>query len=104
MYRSNRFGCFFFAQIGEFFERFADLNNTSIDDDEKQAGVERLSVFGPFATMDVLTKGDLTKHDEYWNMPASKIYTKLLFDKVGRDIQKDLETIKKAQANGGVKR
>ena len=53
--------------------------------------------------MDSLTGGDLSKHDEYWNMPADKIYTKLLFNKVSRDIQKDLETIKKAKANVGTK-
>jgi hypothetical protein len=68
------------------------------------AGVHRLSAFGPFATMDYLTKGDLSKHDEYWNMPADKIYTKLLFDKVARDVEKDLKKIKEAQSNERTKR
>lgn len=94
---------FFFAKIGEFFERYQELNNSPIDEDEEQAGVQRLAAFGPFATMDSLTGGDLSKHDEYWNMPADKIYTKLLFNKVSRDIQKDLETIKKAKANVSTK-
>lgn len=95
MHRSGWFDCFFFAQIDEFFSRYQALNESEVDEDDLAAGIDRLNVFGPFATMDYLTNGDLTKHDEYWNMAAEKIYTKLLFDKTKRLIQKDLEQIKK---------
>jgi len=47
--------------------------------------------------MDTLTGGDLTKHDEYWKLPAELIYTKLLYDKNVRDFQKDLRKIKEVQ-------
>ena len=95
MYRGDWLGCFFFAQLDSFFTRYQALNESEVDEDDLAAGIDRLNVFGPFATMDYLTGGDLSKHDEYWNMPADKIYTKLLFDKTKRLIQKDLEQIKK---------
>ena len=47
--------------------------------------------------MDTLTGGDLTKHDEYWKLPAELVYTKLLFNKAVREFQEDYKKIKEAQ-------
>ena len=56
--------------------------------------------FGVFLTMDTLTNGDLTKHDEYFKLPARLVYNKLLLEKVRGDYQRDLQRIKEMKANG----
>jgi hypothetical protein len=104
MYRSNRGCSFFFVQISIFVERYKVLNESEVSEDEVSAGVHKLNAFGPFATMDTLTNGDLEKHDRYWKLPAELIYKKLAYDKVVRRFQTDLQKIKTLKENAKRKR
>lgn len=97
MYRSHWIDCFFFAQIYDFIKRFEALSKVDEDKDEIAAGVNRVQRFGVFATMDTLTNGDLTKHEEYWKLPVELIYTKLLYNKSVREFQEDYRKIKETQ-------
>jgi hypothetical protein len=52
-----------------------------------------VQAFGVFATLDTLAGGDVTKHDVVWKLPAKQVYTKLLYDKMVRNYQRDLKKI-----------
>lgn len=69
---------------------FQELSN-DLTDEEKEAGAEELQEFGYSLTLDVLTKGDLLKSDDWLSLAYAKIFRKLCIDKKRYDINKTLQ-------------
>jgi hypothetical protein len=69
---------------------FQELTN-ELTDEEKDAGAEELQEFGYSLTLDVLTKGDLLKSDDWLKLAYAKIFRKLCIDKKRYDINKTLQ-------------
>lgn len=67
-------------QLHTFLANYQEMFDDHYKQDEIDAGVEELEVFGIFSTADRLSGGDLLKMDLVLNMPASVIYTKLYLD------------------------
>jgi len=82
-----------YVQIVEFVKDFSLLNESDTDEDEAAAGIHKIQAFGIFATLDTLANGEILKHNEIWKLPAKQVYTKLLYDKVVRNYQRDLKKI-----------
>lgn len=78
-------------QVSEMIKiEFQELTN-ELSDDEKEAGAEELQEFGYSLTLDVLTKGNLLKSDDWLNLAYAKIFRKLCIDKKRYDINKTLQ-------------
>lgn len=78
-------------QVSEMIKiEFQELTN-EMSDEEKNAGAEELQEFGYSLTLDVLTKGDLLKSDEWLKLAYAKIFRKLCIDKKRYDINKTLQ-------------
>ncbi|WP_194141091.1 hypothetical protein [Flavobacterium hungaricum] len=78
-------------QVSEMIKiEFQELSN-DLTDEEKNAGAEELQEFGYSLTLDVLTKGDLLKSDDWLRIAYAKIFRKLCIDKKRYDINKTLQ-------------
>jgi len=78
-------------QVAEMIKiEFQELSN-DLTEEEKNAGAEELQEFGYSLTLDVLTKGDLLKSDEWLKIAYAKIFRKLCIDKKRYDINKTLQ-------------
>jgi hypothetical protein len=69
--------------------------------EELNAGVEELQVFGYINVLDKMTKGNILKYDKYLKMPYSKIFRKMCLDKTRYEITKSLQenASRKSQTN-----
>ena len=81
---------FFFAQFNDWQERWKGLYESTADENEIAAGIEKLQAFEWFATLDALAKGDVTKYDTILDTEANVIYTKLLKDKTENEYVENL--------------
>ncbi|WP_228853258.1 hypothetical protein [Aegicerativicinus sediminis] len=61
----------------------------SVNNDLKEAGIDRLNEFGYSATLDELAKGNLLIYDQWLELPYMKIFRKLCLNKVKGEIQKN---------------
>lgn len=85
-----------FDKINEFLEKYRKLFEGEVEAEEQMAGVEVLSKFGSFPTIDRLAIAYGKTHDEVLAMPAEIVYTKLLYDLESSEYQEKLHKIKSA--------
>ena len=85
---------FFFAALSKFFERFKRLNDYVADDDEKEAGIERLSNLSAFGTPLSLARKTNMTPEQVLQRPAEEIYMILLYDFEQSEFEKRLRQIK----------
>ncbi len=64
---------------------------SELDNDEKQAGAERLMDFGYTAAVDNIARGDLLKHEAVLQKPYAVVFRKMCLDKVNNDIRKQYQ-------------
>lgn len=57
-------------------------------------GGERMSKFGIFNTLEMLSGGDATKYKYYLNLSYSEVFTILLMRKTASDLAREMEKIK----------
>jgi len=85
---------FFFAALSKFFERFKRLNDYVADEDEKEAGIERLSKLSSLGTpLSVARRTNMTL-EQTMKRPAEEIYMILLYDFEQSEFEKRLRQIK----------
>lgn len=62
---------------------------TEISEEEKNAGVEMLEEFGYAVTLDVLSKGDILKHNKLLEKPYSIIFRQMCLNATNSQIRKN---------------
>jgi len=78
------------AQIAVFLEGYEDMLHAEPDQEEANAGVENLSVFGSWGTAFVLAGKDPIKVKEVLELPAIEVYTALYYSWKESNYQKAL--------------
>lgn len=86
---------FYYKSLNSFFERFKEMNNHEYSDEEIEAGVEDLDVFGYFPMVVAYGKNRGLTNDQVLALPAIEIYTELLLDYRRANYQKNLQQIQK---------
>lgn len=84
---------FFFDCIRKFLERYKRLNDFKYEDDQLQAGVQRLEVFGSFGTMINIARNNNMTYKQVSELPAAEVYTMLLLDFETSEYEKRLQEI-----------
>lgn len=88
----NCFACY--KWINSQLKSISDLEKQelshSFSQKELDAGVKELERFGHYPGLNTLTGGDITKEDEVLDMPYSKVFMKMCYNKVSHDIQMNL--------------
>lgn len=80
--------------MGKFFEKFKRLNDYEADEDEKEAGIERLNKLSTFGTpLSVARRTNMTL-EQCMKRPAEEIYNILIYDFEQSEFEKRLRKIK----------
>lgn len=70
----------------------------------REAGIDRLDIFGVMAVIDELADGNLLKWRDIENTEYRLVFSKLMLNKTKNEIRKDMEQIMKRRAKASVKR
>jgi hypothetical protein len=85
--------CFFFDLLSKFFERFKRLNDYKPTEDEKEAGLERLSYLSSFGTPLSLARRTNMTPEQILMRPAEEVYMILLVDFEQAEYEKNLRKV-----------
>lgn len=80
--------------MSKFFERYKRLNDYKPDDDEKEAGLERLNNLSSFGTPLSLARRTNMTPEQVLMRPADEIYMILLYDFEQSEYEKRLRQVK----------
>lgn len=72
--------CFFFALITKFFDRYKRLNDYTPDEDDREAGIERLNNLSSFGTPLTVARRTNMTPEQILMRPADEVYMILLYD------------------------
>lgn len=81
--------------MSAFYERYKRLGEYEHDENELNAGVDKLSVFGHFATIVSLARKMGQTYDYISKLPADEVYMTLLYDMEVSEYEKRLQEIHK---------
>jgi hypothetical protein len=88
------------ASVREQLDIILDAEERSLSSDtlnfkwEAVNGSERMSKFGLYNTLDILSEGDGLRHEEWLNEKYSKCFTVLLMKKTQKDLMREMDAIK----------
>jgi hypothetical protein len=87
----NAFNCFSaykwcVESLKEIYDAEIERLEEDIPDTLKDAGIEELEEYGYVPALDRLANGDITRYDEFLNMPYAKVFRKLAMDVLTRKI------------------
>lgn len=84
---------FYLRSLSAFFERFKRLNTFEHTDEEIMAGVERLAIYGDFATIVKIGRERGMSNDEVLSLSAEEVYMEMLLDFDRSEFQKEYQRI-----------
>lgn len=82
------------VQIDLFLNNYAEMFTAKLDDQEIEAGFERMSAFGSFGTALAMSGKDLIRAGEILKQPAIDVYATLLYSFIENSCQKELIRIR----------
>lgn len=82
------------TELGEFLERYKDLNSYEPTIEELEAGIEYFYRFGNFPTVINLARKYGTTHDAILHMAADEVYMTLLIDMKQAEYENNLSKIR----------
>lgn len=77
----------------EFFKRYENLNIDETTSEEEDAGINIFDKYGFFNILYALTKGDVSKYNQFLELPADDIFMTLSYEKDKRKYEKKLREI-----------
>jgi len=84
--------------LQKFFERFKRLNDYKPSEDEKEAGLERLSNLSAFGTPLSLARRTNMTPEQVLMRPAEEIYMILLYDFEQSEFERNLQRVREDNA------
>lgn len=88
-------GALILEQLAELFDRFKDLGGEEPTDDQKEAGIDALHTFGPYAIVEGIAEKYKVRPYEVFKWSAEEVYLELTYQQAKSRYQENLREIER---------